>query len=324
MAATATDAVTQAIALARQRLFPIVFDKWLRLGFIAFLAGLGEGGSSYGFQTPGLPGGSGKKSTPPFDFDDAFREAERLLHEHLTWIVLGASAGLLAILLLSTLILWLNSRADFIFVESVVHDRVAISEPWQRLREPAWRAFKVRLGLGLGVSALSLLLAAGGAFFALPALRSGEYLSAAVYFLPFIGVIVALGIPVGIFLALLRDFLIPLMYLDGLSVADAWRSFRHKLLPGRVGDVVLFYLLKLALGIAAAIATVFAMCLTCCIAAIPYVSSVVLLPIHVFFRAFSLYMLEALGRPVFPVLDPDAPWHTGRSAFDAPPRGPSF
>jgi hypothetical protein len=36
-------------------------------------------------------------------------------------------------------------------------------------------------------------------------------------------------------------------------------------------------------------------CLTCCLALLPYLSSVVFLPIHVFFRCYSLKFLEQFG-----------------------------
>jgi len=36
-------------------------------------------------------------------------------------------------------------------------------------------------------------------------------------------------------------------------------------------------------------------CLTCCMAAIPYVSSVVFLPVAVLFRAYSLHFMAQFG-----------------------------
>jgi hypothetical protein len=40
---------------------------------------------------------------------------------------------------------------------------------------------------------------------------------------------------------------------------------------------------------------VIATCLTCCLAAIPYLGSVILLPLLVFDRAYPLYFLEQFG-----------------------------
>jgi hypothetical protein len=56
-----------------------------------------------------------------------------------------------------------------------------------------------------------------------------------------------------------------------------------------------YYFMAFLLGIAAAILMFIACCLTCCIAMLPYVSSVVFLPIFVFFRCYSLGFLEQFG-----------------------------
>jgi hypothetical protein len=47
---------------------------------------------------------------------------------------------------------------------------------------------------------------------------------------------------------------------------------------------------------------------TCCLAGLPYVSSVVFLPIFVFRRAYSLYVLQGLGKRVFPDVTPPPMW----------------
>ena len=63
-------------------------------------------------------------------------------------------------------------------------------------------------------------------------------------------------------------------------------------------------------GIIAMVAT----CATCCIAAIPYLGTVILLPLLVFIRCYSLCFLEQLGpdwqffaRPVPEIAAPSAP-----------------
>ena len=66
-------------------------------------------------------------------------------------------------------------------------------------------------------------------------------------------------------------------------------------MPGNLGPLVLFYLLKWAMAIGAGVLVVTVMCLTCCLAALPYVSAVVFLPVTVFFRSFSLCLLAQLG-----------------------------
>jgi len=106
-------------------------------------------------------------------------------------------------------------------------------------------------------------------------------------------------IPVALFLGLLklllRDFVVPIMYKRDLTALDAFRVFRQNILTGRVGPLFLFYLMALVMGLAAAILIVLGTCITCCLAALPYISSVVFLPVFVFFRCYSLYFLEQVG-----------------------------
>jgi hypothetical protein len=65
-----------------------------------------------------------------------------------------------------------------------------------------------------------------------------------------------------------------------------------------------FYLLRIGLSFAIAIAVMVVSCLTCCLTALPYLGSVILLPIFVFSRAYPLYYLETLGLAIFPRPEP--------------------
>ena len=78
----------------------------------------------------------------------------------------------------------------------------------------------------------------------------------------------------------------------------------REVLAGNVGGLFVFYVLRLVLAFGLAIATLVLRCVTCCVAGIPYLSSVFLLPVYVFWRAFPLYYLEQLGVRVFPAPEP--------------------
>ena len=67
------------------------------------------------------------------------------------------------------------------------------------------------------------------------------------------------------------------------------------LLPGNVGAFVLFLLLQFVLRIAIGIISVLLGCITCCIGFLPYLSTVLTLPLHVFDRSYSVYFLEQFG-----------------------------
>lgn len=77
-----------------------------------------------------------------------------------------------------------------------------------------------------------------------------------------------------------------------------------EVLSGNVGGVIVFYLLRIGLAFAIGIAVMIVSCLTCCLTAIPYIGTVILLPVFVFSRAYPLCYLETLGVSVFPVAEP--------------------
>ena len=112
----------------------------------------------------------------------------------------------------------------------------------------------------------------------------------------------------------------PLMYLRGYSIGPAWGEFRGSILSGHVGSIVLFYLMKFVLGIATAVAAMLLTCLTCCIAAIPYLGTVIMLPLFVFHRSYSLYVLRQFGQEFNLIVD-IAPQPVGGFQVVMPPGG---
>jgi hypothetical protein len=169
-------------------------------------------------------------------------------------------------------------------------------EPWHRFRNLANSLFVFRLILGLLGLGTVLLVAGAGILVAWPSIQARDFDARAV------GAVVGgacLLVPVALFLGLLklllRDFVVPIMFKRGLPAMEAFRILRNEILPGRVLPMVLFYLMTLVMGLASAILVVLVTCLTCCIAGLPYISSVVFLPVFVFFRCYSLCFLEQIG-----------------------------
>jgi hypothetical protein len=304
-----SQAMTRAIERTRELLFPARMEKWLALGFIAFLAGLGEGGGSYNYRFP-FPGGSGSggagKGTPTDKaFADIWRQALAFIQAHLTLVIAGASGVVLFAFALGLVLTWLSSRGKLMFVEAVVHDRYQVKEPWKRLREPAWVVFKFRVALGLVMLLATLLALGAGALVAFDELRTGHFgAKSAIGFAASAGVVSVTLVPLALVSAFLEDFVLPVFYLRGGTLRGAWATVRSDVLASNAGAVFLFYLLKALLFVGFMLLSVLTACLTCCIAALPYLSSVALLPGHVFFRAYSLYFLEELGISVFPPKPP--------------------
>jgi hypothetical protein len=88
--------------------------------------------------------------------------------------------------------------------------------------------------------------------------------------------------------------MIPVMYRRRCKAAEAFWDV-SKLVLARPGPFILFALFGLVLMVALGIAGTVITCLTCCIAGLPYVSSVVFLPAFVWLLAFKLLFLRQFG-----------------------------
>ena len=314
MAGSAADAISHAVERSKQLLFPIKGDKWFALGFTVFLAQCGEGGG--GVQVPSIPSGSGPTvphgpsgsgsgGMPP-EFQKFIDQVARALHDDLALYVGLAIGGVLLVMGLWIFVLWFSSRAKLMFIESVIWDRVDLGSQWARAADLGMSLFKFRAWLGVSSSVLVLSAIGAGVLVALPDLQSGLFLgSRAVIGYSLIGfAILCIGFPLTITFLLLDDFVVPLMVVRNVRVREAWRICRAEVLSGNIGGVILFYLLRMVLAIAVGIAAVILSCVTCCFTAIPYLGTVIMLPIFVFSRSYSLYYLQELGLQIFPLPEP--------------------
>jgi len=306
MAVSVVDAIGPALNRTGRILFkPFDIGKWFTLGFCAWLAYLGQGGGGAGGGHGGS-GGRGGGGAP--SFDSVFEWA----NEHMAMII---AIGILVVLIgvaIGLLILWLNSRGQFMFLDGVARNRGAVVDPWRRFRELANSLFWFRFVLGLIGLAGLIVIGGLGVAIAWPDIAARDFGGMAVAGIA-TGVLlfIVFAIVMGVISVLLRDFVVPVMYLRGVRSLPAWRIFRYEVARGYFWNFVLFYLMAILLGLAIAIMAVVATCLTCCIAALPYIGTVILLPIYVFMRCYSLCFLRQFGPdwdvfPADPV--PAAPW----------------
>jgi hypothetical protein len=311
MAGSAADAISQAVERSKQLLFPLKGEKWFALGFTVFLAQCGEGSGTV--QIPSMPSGSSGPSgsssgaaSAGAEFQKMLDDALRALNADLALYVSLAIAGVVLTFGIWLLVLWFSSRAKLMFVESVIWDRVDVSSQWSRAADLGMSLFKFRAAVSLGGSVLVLLSMGAAVVAALPDFQAGNFLGhrAVIGYLLLGFTLLFMGLPLGIALLLLDDFVVPLMVLRNARVVAAWGMCRAEVLSGNIGGVILFYLLRVMLSVAIAIATAVLTCATCCLTMLPYLGTVMLLPIFVFSRAYPLYYLEQLGIQVFPAADP--------------------
>lgn len=312
--------ITAAFGEAWERMKTILFrpfdlGKWFALGFTAWLAGLasssGGGSSSWNLDRSDasrsddverVAVGAGSV------LRDAWETGGRWLLDHPLWLVAGIiGCGLLIALFL--VILWVSSRGKFMFLDNVVHNRAEVVAPWKRYRRLGNSHFFFQLALSIVLIVFFL-----GLFLTFLGLVSRGWEAD-------IGmrswwVVLAVGIPVFLLIILtivyiqyfLDGFVVPLMYRYDLAVMPAWSRFgeilrRHPwtlLLSG-------LFLFVLAIGVGLSLLAVGLM--TCCVGfvilIIPYLGTVLILPVPVTYRAFTVALLDQIDPGYFPQEGPE-------------------
>ena len=306
MALSVTNPIGAAIDRTKRILFkPFDIGKWFVLGFCAFLAYLGQGGgappSGGGGGGGGGSGGGGAPSGT--EIVDWIRANIGVV------IVVGLIVLIVLILIVAIglLVLWVRSRGKFMFLDGVVHNRGAVVAPWKAFRLHGDSLFLFSLALVFSMFVIVMLIAALGVMLAWPDIQSSEFGSASISAIV-IGVplFIGAGIVYCVIAVLLEDFVVPTMYLHTVPVMVAWRIVRAEVLAGNLGTIILYLLMKIVLAIAIGIIGFAATCLTCCLAVIPYLGTVILLPLYVFSRCYPVCFLEQLG-PSWRFFPPDPP-----------------
>jgi len=99
---------------------------------------------------------------------------------------------------------------------------------------------------------------------------------------------------------------VPIMRLRRSKCLAAWREF-YGLFTAHFWQFVLYLLFQIVLGMAIGILIVMVVLVTCCCAGclllLPYLGTVLLLPVLVFRRAYPLYFLAQFG-PEYDVFPP--------------------
>lgn len=272
----------QAFELMKRILFqPFDLKKWFVIGFAAWLANLG---------------GSGV-----FNYQFNRREDMQKLHESISKIphpILATGVCILisVVLVLVVLFAWLRARGRFMFIDCIVKNRGATAEPWHDFRKDgnSYFLFSLVAGLALFVFAavlsvpLILLGVKGRYYFFIHRDQLSIYLITAIAAWVFVVLLLVLA------WSLVANFMVPVMYVQRGGAAKAF-GIVARLIAAQPGEVLLYCLFLIVLALATAIVACLVTCATCCIAAIPYIGTVILLPLFVLLRSFSLLFLRQFG-----------------------------
>lgn len=272
---------------------PFDISKWFILGFTAFLADLLNG-----------HGGGGNKWTGHnhhVDWNtvaDFPQTAWQWLLENAWWFGL-IMFGVVVVLGIVIVFNWLSSRGKFMFLDNVVHNKAEVTKPWHDFKKAGDSLFVWRLVYGFIVLAVFIFLA--GLFFSMflgihaagfpTSTTISTVMGMVLIFLTFL---ILTGY-IGLFL---NDFVVPIMYKYRINAMRAWGRFLH-LLRRHFWYFVLYGIFIFVLIILVVAMVIAFVLLTCCIGGIllviPYIGSVLFLPVSVTFRAFSVAFLEQFG-----------------------------
>jgi len=351
---SAVDSIGPAFAWTKRQLFsPFRFARWARLAVLCLLTGefAGGGGSSGGFhyQMPQSRRVSLGLNPDTFDWS-SFRA-------YLPWIIAGVA------LLLGLILLWIYVASVYRFVlfDSVLHDRCELKGSWRRWEPHGRSYFYWCLALFFGVWVGLAVIAGGPAFFAW---RAGWFqharehlpqliLCGIVLLLVLLGFVLA-SILAGVFA---KDFCVPIMALENLSVTNAWRRFlpmlgREKLaytgfilmkivlvvgtailfgiltlialvivaIPLVVAGVVIFFVAKAAgLGWNPATISIVVLAAGAIALGILYLVAFVSTPPMVFFQAYVLHFFSGRYPPLDAIMYPPPVEPPVPSASEVPP-----
>jgi len=277
-----------ALEWTKQVLFrPFDLEKWLVIGFAAFLSHL-AGGSGTGFNfNP-----ASFRNRGNWDFRTTSHNLYSTSDHVSLWLILFVTAAILVIMIAVVLVLlWIGCRGRFIFVDCVVRNRGAIKEPWRELGEVANSFF----GFLLVTLLIFVLMAfvAGSPFILWLALHHGDVSFGPAMVLG-IGLWIAFVFIFALAWGLISQFMIVTMYRRRCGAVEAFRSTVSLMMSDPV-PFILYILFLFVLTILVAMISCVATCVTCCIAAIPYVGTVILLPLYVFLTAYPLLFARQFG-----------------------------
>ena len=228
MPLSATEAVSPAIAHTKKQLFqPFRLGQWVRLALVGFLTGEISSGGSCNAPTsfPNSRSGGGSHNAP--NVEAGLHKLAAFWHAH-TALIAGAITGLIVIFfLLGILFAYLNSRMRFVLFDTIIAQECRIREYWSRHREAAWSFFvwQVLFGLCSLVASVILIGIPVGIAWAAGWLRKpGDHvlplvLGGIVVFCVFI----VLAIGTALIRVFAKDFVVPHMAVEGLTVMDGWR-----------------------------------------------------------------------------------------------------
>jgi hypothetical protein len=282
--------VNEAIERTKTILFkPFNLEKWFIIGFCAWLADLFQGGFG-GFNCR-------------FNNKEDFSKAIEFCKAHIIFAVSSAIVAVILFVAVILVILWLSSRGKFMFLDCLAKNKARIKEPWKTFKKQANSLFGFRLLLAVVsfvyIAATFIVIIALWAF--IKSAVNEKIIPIILLLVIAIPLIIISVLFFGLVQTLTFDFIIPIMYLQRIGVFAAWEKFLL-LLWQNFWKIMLYLVFKiliiLCMGAIALLIIGLSCCCCCCIGAvvfIPYIGTVILLPLSSFCRLYALSYFRQFG-----------------------------
>jgi len=271
---------------------PFDFAKWFTIGFCAWLVMLCQGGGfHFNFNFPF--GNTNRGGISP-------EQVQGFVLSHLP-LIIGIGSGIFIVsIIIGIVFLWLSSRGNFMFLSCVAQNKAEVKLPWDKYRQEGNSLFLFRIVVSVIGFFVFIILAGIAGVLIFTFRKNGMDITVLL-----ISGLIALGVvvlPAGllfsVFIKSTFDFVVPIMYLHRITCTQAWGRF-WELLKSNIGKFLLYFLFQIVIWMAIAAITFAAVLVTCCCAAcimaIPYLGTVLLLPLLVFKRSYSLCYLRQYG-----------------------------
>lgn len=275
------DLITLSVERTKLILFqPFILKKWLKLLFIAILAGAVSGGG-----WSGGTGSSSKKAEASLENaqvvlqdrqdqadpvmtpqrtqqpSEEFRAALKKMWREVSDFPPGTLVAVIALIVLFVtglivVMMWLGARFKFIWLHAVIHNDVAVKRPFREYRKEGDSIFKLSLVVGLMVlifmGGLGLWIVGSAAWAGIfrqdIAMTAGALTSLIMAVVVFLAAVVF----VAIWNVFVEHFVVPIMMLDRQTYLPSWDKF-SAIYKNQRGDLWVYLLVFFGLGIVCSI-----------------------------------------------------------------------
>jgi len=317
--------VLKAVSMAWQRMTNLLFRpfdiaRWCGIGFCAWLAALGNRKisnvqgwnnliASYNKLINETEGSNLIANIKP-EIDKGLSEIAGKIEssvvtpESITVIII---LSVLLALAFNMVIIYFKSRGDFMVVYRWYNPNDNLGQSWSASCINSMKLFKWRVSIMLIVMLVHLYSCWSICTQVILAYYQSGFEWDIIYLHKFIGAAaVCLGSLIITFCVdyITVAFVVPVMHWHGVSIFKAWGKV-IKLFNQFPGAVLIYITFSMAISTAGCIAATLVVYMTCCIGGMPYIYSVVTLPVYLFLRGYPICFISQWKDNFIPGVDLD-------------------